>query len=389
MNVLDSKIQDFINRQLHSTAADLMLQASKYPEWDMKAIVQQLVGKQIAKKKIPSWFANNNILYPIRLSLEQCSSELTAIYKSSILSSGEGIDLTGGLGVDTYFLALKSESVIYCERNKDLAAVVLNNFKALKLNNCEVFTGNGIECLQSQNKLDWIFVDPARRKESQRVFRLEDCEPNIINLKDLFFEKANHVLIKTAPLLDIQQTLNDLSNVKEVHIVSVHNDCKEVLYLLEKDFSAETEITCVNLKNDLKELFRFKFSTERNTINTYSQPLKYLYEPNSSIMKSGAFKSVASEYKLHKLHKHSHLYTSNEMLTDFPGRSFKIKTTIPPDKKSLTKHIKGKANLACRNFPQKVDVLKKKLKLKDGGSDYVFATTLLNDKPKLIVCEKV
>jgi len=389
MDLKHKEIQDFINRQLHSTAADLMLQASKYPQWDMKAIAQQLVGKQIAKKKLPVWFKNDGILYPARISMEQCSSEETAAYKSSILKSGKGIDLTGGFGVDSYFLAKKSDSLIYCERNEDLATLVSHNFETLKQTNCEVFVGDGIEYLKTLDKLDWIFIDPARRKDSQRVFKLEDCEPNVIDLKNLFFEKAEHILIKTAPLLDIRQTLSDLEGVKEVHIIAVNNDCKEVLYLLEKDFTGEAQIFCINLKKGHKEEFRFAFSEERETITPYSEPLEYIYEANAAIMKAGAFKSIACKHKLYKLHQHSHLYTSKLLISDFSGRSFKVKKVLNPDKKLLAKHISGKANLACRNFPQKVDVLKKKLKLKDGGDDYIFATTLSDGKPKLILCSKV
>ena len=389
MNLKHKEIQDFINRQLYSTAADLMLQASKYPEWDMKAIAQQLVGKQIAKKKLPVWFKNDDILYPVRISMEQCSSVETAMYKSFILKSGIGIDLCGGFGVDSYFLAKKSDSLIYCERNEDLASLVAHNFKVLNQNNCEVYVGDGVDYLKNLEKIDWIFVDPARRKESQRVFRLEDCEPNVIDLKGLFFEKAERVLIKTAPLLDIRQTLSDLEAVKEVHVIAVNNDCKEVLYLLEKDFIGETQIFCVNLKKVHKEEFRFTLSEEREAISPYSEPLEYIYEANAAIMKAGAFKSIASNYELYKLHKHSHLYTSQKLISEFPGRSFKVKEVLNPDKRSLAKHISGKANLACRNFPQKVDVLKKKLKLKDGGDDYVFATTLSDDKPKLLLCSKL
>ena len=205
----------------------------------------------------------------------------------------------------------------------------------------------------------------------------------------LFFDKAEHVLIKTAPLLDIRQTLSDLEAVKEVHVIAVNNDCKEVLYLLEKDFIGETQIFCVNLKKEYKEEFRFTISEEREALSLYSEPLEYIYEANAAIMKAGAFKSIASKYELYKLHKHSHLYTSQKLISDFPGRSFKVKEILNPDKRSLAKNILGKANLACRNYPQKVDVLKKKLKLKDGGNDYVFATTLNNEKPKLILCSKL
>ena len=389
MDLLSKDIQEFITRQLHSTAADLMLQASKYPEWDMKAIVQQLVGKQIANKKLPSWFENEQILYPIRLSMEQCSSEETAMYKSTILNSGKGIDISGGFGVDTSILAKDSKLVVYCERNTDLVSIVENNFNAFKQSNIEVYIGDGIECLSAQNEMDWIFVDPARRKEGERVFRLQDCEPNVIELKELFFEKANQVLIKTAPLLDIQQTLKDLDFVKEVHVLSVNNDCKEVLYLLEKEFIGKTLVVCSNLKKQSKQDFSFTFEEERALETNYSEPLVYLYEANASIMKSGGFKSVAAKLKLFKLHKHSHLYTSTKLIKEFPGRTFKIQFLLAADKKSLAKHGIKKGNLACRNFPQKVEIIKKKLKLNDGGENYIFATTLLGDKPKLVVCTKV
>ena len=388
---LDHKIQEFINSQINSSASasDLMLKSSSYPEWDMKAIAQQFVGKQIAKKKLPTWFKNNEVLYPVRLSMEQCSSEETAKYKSTIINSGSGIDLTGGFGIDTHFLSKQSKSLIYCERNEDLALIVSHNFKALNQDKCDVYVGDGVEYLKNLKKIDWIFVDPSRRKKSKRVFRLEDCEPNVINLIGLFFDKAEHVLIKTAPLLDIQQTLSDLEAVKEVHVIAVNNECKEVLYLLEKDFTGETQIFCVNIKKEHKEEFRFTLSEERKAINTYSEPLEYIYEANAAVMKAGAFKSIASKHELYKLHKHSHLYTSQKLISDFPGRSFKVKEILNPDKRSLAKNISGKANLACRNYPQKVDVLKKKLKLKDGGNDYVFATTLNNEKPKLILCSKL
>ena len=388
LQILDPYIQEFINSQINSSASDLMLKASSYPEWDMKAIAQQLVGKQIAKKKLPTWFQNNEILYPVRLSMEQCSSETTAKYKTTIINSGRGIDLTGGFGVDTIFLSKKSESLIYCELNEDLASLVNHNFKALNQHNCDIYVGNGVEYLKNLKKIDWIYVDPSRRKESQRIYRLEDCEPNVIDLIGLFFDKAENVLIKTAPLLDIQQTLRDLKSVKEVHVIAVNNDCKEVLYLLEKDFTGETQIFCVNLKKEHIEEFRFTLSEEREALNLYSEPLEYIYEANTAIMKAGAFKSIASKYELYKLQKNSHLYTSQNFISEFPGRRFKVKEVLNLDKKSLTK-LPKKANLACRNYPHKVEVLKKKLKINDGGNKYIFATTIKEKQLKLIVCEKV
>ena len=388
MNLEDKEIQDFINRQLHSSAADLMLQSSKYPHWDMKWIAQQLTGKQIAKKKLPSWFHNESILYPLRLPLEQCSSELTANYKATLVNKGAGIDLTGGFGVDVFAFSKTALNVLYCERNEILAKLVHSNFKALNTSNIDVFIGDGIDFLKKQNNLDWIFVDPARRKEGERVYRLEDCEPNVIELKDLLLQKASSILIKTAPLLDLQQTIKDLCFVKEAHVLSVNNDCKEVLYLIERNYTGPSQIICCNIKNQANEYYSFNYEEERNTLTTYSEPLTYLYEPNASIMKAGGFKSVTAKYDVFKLHKHSHLYTSENPVANFPGRSFRVKSVIAADKKSIVKHKASKANLACRNFPQNIDVLKKKLKIKDGGDQYIFATTLCDDLPRLILCEK-
>ena len=388
MSVITKEIQEFINRQLHSTAADLMLQASKYPQWDMKLIAQQLIGKQIAKKKLPSWFNNHLTQYPVRLSLEQCSSENTANYKSNLVGNGKGIDLTGGFGVDTFAFSKTATHVIYCERNAPLANLAKENFNAFKVSNIEVFMGDGLACLKKQIKLDWIFIDPARRKQGERVYRLKDCEPNVIDLKKILFQKANTILIKTAPLLDIQQTLKDLDCVKEVHVLSVNNDCKEVLYLLENGYTENAKIIGANLRTSSHSVFNFNYLDEQNSAVDYSHPLTYLYEPNSSLMKAGAFKSIAVKFRLFKLHNNSHLYTSNHLVKDFPGRTFKIRAVIPADRKILEKHSFGTANLACRNFPQKIADLKRKLKLKDGGINYIFATTLVDEKPKLILCEK-
>ena len=364
-----------------------MLKASSHPEWDMKAIAQQLVGKQIAKKKLPTWFKNNEVLYPNRLSMEQCSSEETAKYKTTIINSGTGIDLTGGFGVDAYFMSKTLDYHIYCEQNEVLAPVVAHNFKVFK-NKSKVFIGDGVAYLKTLDKLDWIYVDPVRRMNGERVFNLKDCLPNVVNLMGVFFDKSKHILIKTSPLLDIKKTLHDLDCVKEVHVIAVNNDCKEVLYFLEKDFIGETQILCVNLKKEHKEEFCFTLSEERETLSLYSEPLEYIYEANTAIMKAGAFKSIASKHELFKLHKHSHLYTSQKLISEFQGRSFKVKEVLNLDKKSLTR-LPKKANLACRNYPHKVDILKKKLKLYDGGNDYIFATTLKGEQLKLIVCEKV
>lgn len=389
MPKLTGEMIAFINDNLKSPVSELLLKTSDFSKEEMKFIAQQIVGKQIAKKKLPSWYAQDKILYPVRLSMEQCSSELTAAYKNNMLSAGNGIDLTGGYGVDTYFLAQKSNSVVYCERNQDLAALVKNNLLVFNQSNCSVFIGDGIEYLKTSENFDWIFIDPARRKQSKRIFKLQDCEPAIVDIQDVLLEKAQKVLIKTAPLLDIQQTLIDLKFVKEVHIISVNNDCKEVLYMLEKSKQKEPLIKCVNFKKEVIEKYSFYYSQEFNAINNYSKPLQYLYEPNASIMKAGAFKTIAKEFDLYKLQQHSHLYTSDKLIHNFPGRKFLVKNVLPADKKIINEYCNGKANLTCRNFPQKVDRLKKKLKLKDGGEIYLFATTLQDGELRIILCNKV
>lgn len=386
---LTDEIINFINDNLNKSASELLLRASKFSKDEMRFIAQQIVGKQLAKKKLPTWYTEDKILYPVRLSMEQCSSELTAKYKSRILFGGRGIDLTGGYGVDTYFLAQKSDSVVYCEKNEQLAKLVNNNFKAFKQDNCSVFIGDGLSYINQEENFDWIFIDPARRKQSMRTYKLEDCEPSILDIQDSLFEKSDRILIKTAPLLDIQQTLADLKFVKEVHILSVNNDCKEVLYYLDKNNSlAEPLIKCVNFKHDLAEDYNFNYSDELNTESQFSDPLTYLYEPNASIMKAGAFKSIAAKFGLYKLQQHSHLYTSEKLISDFPGRKFLVKELLAVDRKLINKYCSGKANLSCRNFPQNADSLRKKLKLKDGGENYLFATTLHSGELRVILCKK-
>lgn len=369
-------------------AADLLFLAKKYPQWDMAAIAQQLEGKQKAKNKLPTWFNSKQLLYPPRLSMEQSSSEVTARYKAQIAKGESFIDLTGGFGVDSYFISQSFKQGTHCEVNKELQSIAAHNFKALGANIHSV-NEDGLKQLQnSNNTFDLIYLDPARRgNNNQKVIRLEDYTPNVLEHLTLLLKKGKQILLKTAPLLDIKQVLNKLPQVQEVHIVAVNNECKEVLYLLDKISTSEASIHCVDVIK--KQAFSFNYSKEEKLCST-SLPLNYLYEPNAAILKGGAFNSIGNAFKLHKLHANSHLYTSNTLIDNFPGRVFKIDTVAKLNKKELIGILEGKkANVTRRNFPLSVADIRKKTGLKEGGDKYLFATTLKDNKPKVLVCSKV
>lgn len=361
--------------------------SKKYPDWDMAAIAQQVAGKQKAKNKIPSWCNTNNLLYPGRLSMEQCSSEQTAKYKAEIIQGKRFIDLTGGFGVDSYFISKSFEKTIHCEKNKELQNIAKHNFKILN-SDIESFHQNGLNYLQTvQEKFDLIYIDPARRNENnQKVLKLSHYTPNILEHIDLLFEKGSNILVKTAPFLDIKEVLNKLPNVKEIHIVSLKNECKEVLYLLDQKYKGEVQLHCINIT---QSKYSFLYSQENETA-PLSHPLEYLYEPNVSILKAGAFNSIANDFKLRKLHPNSHLYTSYSLIEGFPGRTFKIGAVCKYNKKDLLKHIPNKkGNITRRNFPDSVAEIRKKTGIKEGGEYYIFATTLKDNKPKFLVCSKI
>jgi len=389
MNFLSDEQFSFLEKNPNVSPSELMLNSSKYPNWNMKFIAQQLVGRILAKKKIPTLFETNKLYYPHRISMEQCSSEKTAMFKANILDvDSSGIDLTGGFGVDTYYISKQVKSIVYCEQNEDLSAIVNFNFSQLNRENIQFYLGDGLNYLQNCTPVDWIYIDPSRRKDKIKVYDLSDCIPNIFDHLKLIFRKSPVLLLKTSPLLDIKKTLSDLSTVKRVFVISVDNDCKEVLYLLNKNYEGEPSISCHNFKSIHEEIFNFTFSNEKECISHYSSPKKYLYEPNASILKAGAFKMIGKHFGLYKIHPNSHLYTSDKYINRFPGRSFHVQEIVSPNSKSIPSNLGGKANLKCRNFPIKIDFLRKKLNINDGGEYYIFATTLNCDKPRLILCKK-
>jgi hypothetical protein len=388
--ILNPEIQQFIDSQLGVSIPQLALQKNPFPDIEWIKIVNQIEAKAKARTKLPTWFNAVNILYPSKISVEQTSSERTAEYKSGLLNGSSLIDLTGGFGVDDYFFAKTMKRVTHCEINSDLSDIVKHNFKQLRVTNIDCIAGDSLNTLQSSTeKWDWIYIDPSRRNDAKgKVFMLKDCLPNVPENLDLYFEKSDAILIKTAPLLDLVAGLSELQNVKTIHIVALENEVKELLWELHKNYYGAISIKTVNLIKDKTDTFEFELNAEATEAN-YSLPKHYLYEPNSAIMKSGGFNEISSQYQLDKLHKHSHLYTSNELI-DFPGRIFEIQHVIPYTKKEIKIHLENsKHNLTTRNFPETVENIRKKWKIKDGGDSYCFFTTDMNNDKIVLLCNKL
>ncbi|MDR1370075.1 MAG: class I SAM-dependent methyltransferase [Dysgonamonadaceae bacterium] len=361
---------------------------------DLSEAMIQIAGRQSVEKKLPSWYENDDIIYPRHLPLEQCSSEWTARYKASVVSGTKLVDLTGGFGVDCAFISGKFGSAIYVERQKALCDIAGQNFRTLHLDHIQVVNDDAENYLNTMPPAGCIYLDPARRNHSgKKIIAISDCEPNLNALRCVLLEKSDCLLVKLSPMLDIHLALQSLPETSEIHIVSVDNECKELLFLLKKEVIESPMLVCVDLKkNGMSSSFSFRQQEEKDSCVRYSSGLQqYLYEPNSSVLKAGAYKSVALKYDLEKLHVDSHLYTSDSYKPDFPGRVFEIETMTSFNKSELKSAMKGttQANLGVRNFPASADELKKKLKLQDGGSQYLFATTLADGKKVLLLCRKM
>ena len=387
----------FIEENLRADVRSLALQAKKYPQVDMAMAVVQIAGKQIAEAKVPTWYRTEGLLYPKHLSMEQCSSEATAIYKAGLVEGETFADLTGGFGIDCSFLSRKFKKADYVERQTELCELAKHNFPLLGLD-IDVHNEDGVEYLKQMQPVDCLFLDPARRDgHGGKTVAISDCEPDVSTLEELLVEKATKVMVKLSPMLDLSLALKDLKHVSEVHIVSTDNECKELLLVLQKEpASSEVSIHCINslgVLNGYRIYQEYTFTQEQE--RTSDCPLTsnvdtYIYEPNASILKAGAFRSLTQTYACKKLHASSHLYTSEHFIEDFPGRRFRVEGVSGFGKKELKTFLQGmeKANLTIRNFPSSVADLRKRLKLKEGGEDYIFATTLADESKVLIKCKK-
>ncbi|CAH0995534.1 hypothetical protein EMA8858_01657 [Emticicia aquatica] len=358
----------------------------------LRLVADQWLSRQKAKNKLPSWFINEGVLFPPPLSVEQASSEITAHYKAQVFVANFGnkkcVDLTGGMGLDSWALSKVTESVTYIEQNADLAQVAAYNFDVLGQKNIEVLNENSTTLKQSfYEKNSNFYIDPHRRDNAKnKVFKIEDCEPNLLIIKHLL----DNYMVKFSPMLDIKLALEQLKNIYQAHIVAVENEVKELLFL-SKNESKSAKIICVNfLSNNNQQIFEFEYQNEENLSINYSKPSNYIYEPNAAILKAGAFKSIANQFKVNKLAPNSHLYTSEEMVESFPGRSFICEAVCKFDKKEILSNLPNqKANISTRNFPLKPEEIKKKLGLQDGGDYYLFATENLEKQKIVLICKKV
>lgn len=383
------EVFEYINSQLNEDIQKLALKKNPFPEMDWKWILNQIAAKKKAKDKLPTWYKTNAIIYPSTLSIEQTSSELLAAHKSQLINGKKVIDLTGGFGIDAYYFAKSFKEVTHCEWNEELSNIVQYNSEKLGVKNITFFQGNSIEYLQNTSDVyDLIYIDPARRDEhTNKVFRFEDCEPNVVEYLDLLLEKSTQLLIKSSPLVDIHLGIQQLKFVSKIWVVAYKNEVKELLWLVSKNCNLNPTIEAVNIEKD--NTYSFENILVEDDVVQFSHPKTYLYEPFSSLLKTGLFNAIGNTYHLAKLHPHSHLYTSDEKI-DFPGRVFDIVNIYPFQKAEIKKYIQNqKMNVTIRNFPLSVDQLRKKYKIKEGGDIYAFFTTNIEHEKIIIITKKI
>ncbi|MBO5849619.1 MAG: RsmD family RNA methyltransferase [Bacteroidales bacterium] len=423
---IDDRTKDFISKHLKDDVNRLAL--AKFPDdIDREFVVRQIHARQVLNKKLPSWAENDELIFPKKLSLEQSSSELTALYKKSLLSDVDEmariaicenqcqsvvmtktlIDLTGGMGVDTAFLSDNFDHAFYVEMQEELCEIARHNFKVLN-KNITVVNDNAEHFLQNCDMVDCIYLDPARRDEyGRKMVSLHDCSPDVVELHDLLMKKAKRILIKVSPMLDIEMIKKELKDISEIHVVAVRNECKEVLIEIQNLINSEsqkieTQSLCDSepsikiFATDLRENWNISFTDDEEQNAQWllaDNVRRYIYEPGVACMKAGCFKLLSQRYALDKLHRNSHLYTSDELVSDFPGRIFEVIDVMPFDKKAKKgislRCQQPKANVAVRNFPLSTEELKKNLGLHDGGEFYIFGTTMKGENKVIVLTKKL
>lgn len=393
--ISENMVQEFILKNEHADERELVLQHKTLFDLPAKLIAEQIAGRRKAKRKLQLWFETKGIVYPPTLNLEQSSSQATARFKATLLKrltkQNTLVDLTGGFGVDSYFFSINFRSVIYVEPNVDLESIVQQNHARLGALNIKHLHTTAEDFLSNTEQTGVFFIDPARRDaQSRKVFKLADCTPDVTLLQSQLFTKADWLVLKASPLLDIQQGLRELPNTQKVIVVSLENEMKELLFIAWKDFHAAPDISAVDLDSDgtVKSEFLFTQPEETTSQSNFSDPQKYLYEPGAAILKAGAFKLIGQHFNLKKLALHTHLYTSGELIENFPGRTFLIKQLNPTDKQLKELLPESRAHVAVRNYPLTASQLMKKLKLQEGGELFVwgFAT---NQRKNLAICERI
>jgi hypothetical protein len=375
--VFNPEVQEFIQENLHSDITKLILKKPIFDGISNTELAEYIQGKIASEKKLPTWFNTQDIYFPKKLAIEQCSSEKTAAYKSVLIQGDSLLDLTGGFGVDSYYFSKTSKKVTHIEKQQELSTIAKHNANILGVKNCEFIAKDGISFLEDSNLIwDVLYIDPSRRVASQKVVRLNDCEPNILDLYPKLAAKCTHIWIKAAPLLDIKLALTEFHNVESVHVVSVGNELKELLFHINTQVECQnTTINCVQLNDAQNQHFSFTYEEEQYAAPAACiAPKTYLYEPNAAWLKAGCFKLIASRYGLEKLHQHTHLYTSDTLIVDFPGKVFTILANWSYTEFGKTVPVK-QANCISRNFPLQVAALQKKHKITDGGSSSLFFIT--------------
>lgn len=388
---------EFIKSNINSDINKLALIKSKFhADIRSEIVLHQIKILNKISDKLPSLSTNYNIFFPKNISIEQASSEATAKYKKSITNYNISADLTGGMGIDSFFLAQNSLQHYYNEIDKTLSEIFEHNCEVLSLKNIRISNSSALDFISniSDKSIDLIYLDPARRdSEGAKTYFLEDTLPNPMQVISAIQSKnlmnPPKLLLKTSPLLDISRAISQLRFVAEVHILSVDNECKELLFLLDlaSDGTQQIKYSAVNIKSDYSQVFNSCIRTTAPI--TYTNPQKYLYEPNSSLMKLGFWSEIAEQYSLNKLSSNTHLFTSDSLIQDFPGRIFIVNDVVKIDKKSINSHLPDKkANIAVRNCKMSVQEIKKKFNISDGGNIYIFFTTLNNQTNKAIICQK-
>ena len=388
---------EFIRIHADEDVRQLAFLGKKNPEVDMAYALDQIAGRQKARVKIPSWASIDGIVYPPHISMEQCSSEQTARYKARIAGNGEKIvDLTAGFGVDMAFMSAGFKQAVHVEMQPQLCAISSENYKHLGLNHVQVVCSDGVGYLHQMEHADLIFIDPARRDQhGARTYGIADCTPNVLEIIDEMLQKADRVMIKLSPMLDWQKTVADVGNVSQVHIVSVGNECKELLLEVKKGKDEKVKVFCVNddqvFSYEIGETHPFTPSPLHSFTPSPLHSFTFLYEPNASVMKAGCFNLISHRFGITQPDANSHLFLSDKLVEGFPGRGFVIERVSTMNKRELKEALAGidKANIAVRNFPLSVADLRKRLKLKDGGDVYIFATTDAKKGHLVMVCRKI
>jgi hypothetical protein len=391
LRIADPIIQDYLSFHENEDEKKLVLSHKEILGISSSLIASQIAGRRKAKHKLPLWYGTKGIIYPPSLNLEQSSSEATARFKTSITAKGKtGCDLTGGFGVDSFFLSRNFEKFYYIEPDDGLLFIAKHNHSLLGATNILYINSTAEDFIrQTREQFDLIFIDPSRRNKSQKVFKLSECIPDVTRILKSFIEKSDQILIKTSPLLDIQQGLRELNKADNINIVAVDNECKELLFQINKNTTSLKPLLAVDLDSSghLLNSFSFSLEDEKEKVE-FSTPQTWLYEPNASILKAGAFKTIATRYEVCKLHPNTHLYTSTGKVNNFPGRAFKIIQQIKLDKKTKELFPNGQANILTRNYPLSVEEIKKKTGLSEGGTLFLICTKSIHTN-HIIIAEKL